>query len=170
MTVMSATMFSQASILAGMCELILALGLFNSPLAVMIRCVVLALPFQVWLITTFTPDLPLEIEDAAIMDLATPWQVVTLVFLPMMRPAIQATAILAYIEEWNEFRFALTFISSGTMWTARVAFALLPGIASHVIPWGQLTAALMIVSVPLVGLVLMVQRKIATGLTAGGVR
>jgi trehalose/maltose transport system permease protein len=115
-------------------------------------------------------ELPVEIEEAAIVDGATPWVIVTRVFLPLMWPALVTTGLLAFIAAWNEFLFALTFVVSDTQRTVPVAIALLSGATSFEIPWGVLMAASVIVTVPLVVLVLIFQRKIISGLTAGGVK
>jgi trehalose/maltose transport system permease protein len=129
-----------------------------------------ALPFTVWVLTTFIRDLPMEIEEAAIVDGATPWVIISQVFLPLMWPALVTTGLLAFIAAWNEFLFALTFTSNNDQRTVPVAIALLSGGTRFEIPWGTIMAASVIVTVPLVVLVLIFQRKIISGLTAGGVK
>ncbi|MDM7933489.1 ABC transporter permease subunit [Tabrizicola sp.] len=124
----------------------------------------------VWVLTTFMRDLPVEIEEAAIVDGATPWIVITKVFLPLLWPALVTTGLLAFIGAWNEFLFALTFTSSETTRTVPVAIGLLSGASQQEIPWGPIMAASVIVTVPLIILVLIFQRKIVAGLTAGGVK
>jgi trehalose/maltose transport system permease protein len=115
-------------------------------------------------------DLPIEIEEAAIVDGATPWIIIWRVFLPLLWPALVTTGLLAFIAAWNEFLFALTFTSSNMTRTVPVAIALLSGGSQYEIPWGNIMAASVIVTVPLVVLVLIFQRKIISGLTAGGVK
>ena len=88
---------------------------------------IFTLPFTVWVLTTFMRDLPIEIEEAAIVDGATPWIIITKVFLPLMWPALVTTGLLAFIAAWNEFLFALTFTSSNNTRTVPVAIALLSG-------------------------------------------
>jgi trehalose/maltose transport system permease protein len=95
---------------------------------------------------------------------------VTQVFMPLMWPALVTTGLLAFIAAWNEFLFALTFTSSNTQRTVPVAIALLSGDSQFEIPWGSIMAASVIVTVPLVILVLIFQRRIISGLTAGGVK
>jgi trehalose/maltose transport system permease protein len=80
------------------------------------------------------------------------------------------TGLLAFIAAWNEFLFALTFISTDTQRTVPVAIALLSGASSFEIPWGRIMAASVIVTVPLIALVLVFQRRIVAGLTAGGMK
>ena len=96
--------------------------------------------------------------------------IITKVFLPLMWPALVTTGLLAFIGAWNEFLFALTFTSSNDMRTVPVAIGLLSGSTQYEIPWGLLMAASVIVTIPLIILVLIFQRKIISGLTAGGVK
>jgi len=170
LTILSVSMFPQIAVLAGLFELIRSVGLFNTPLALIFSYMIFTLPFTVWVLTTFMRDLPIEIEEAAIVDGATPWVIITRVFLPLMWPALVTTGLLAFIAAWNEFLFALTFTSSDSQRTVPVAIALLSGNSQYEIPWGNIMAASIIVTVPLVILVLIFQRRIISGLTAGGVK
>ena len=170
MTILSVSMFPQIAVLAGLFELVRFFGLFNTVWALIFAYTIFTLPFTVWVLTTFMRDLPVEIEEAAIVDGATPWVIITKVFLPLMWPALVTTGLLAFIAAWNEFLYALTFTSSDATRTVPVAIALLSGASEHEIPWGPIMAASVIVTVPLVILVLIFQRKIISGLTAGGVK
>ncbi|WP_423208461.1 carbohydrate ABC transporter permease [Paracoccus yeei] len=170
MTILAVSMFPQIAVLAGLFELVRFLGIFNTPWAMIMSYTIFTLPFTVWVLTTFMRDLPVEIEEAAIVDGATPWVIVTKVFLPLLWPALVTTGLLAFIGAWNEFLFALTFTSSESMRTVPVAIALLSGASQQEIPWGPIMAASVIVTVPLIVLVLIFQRKIVAGLTAGGVK
>lgn len=170
MTILAVSMFPQIAVLAGLFELIRFIGIFNTPWAMILSYTIFTLPFTVWVLTTFMRDLPVEIEEAAIVDGATPWIVITRVFLPLLWPALVTTGLLAFIGAWNEFLFALTFTSSETTRTVPVAIGLLSGASQQEIPWGPIMAASVIVTVPLVILVLIFQRKIVAGLTAGGVK
>ena len=170
MTILGVSMFPQIAVLAGLFELIRFLGLMNSLWALILSYTIFTLPFTVWVLTTFMRDLPVEIEEAAIVDGATPWVVITQVFLPLMWPALVTTGLLAFIGAWNEVLFALTFTQTETLRTTPVAIALLSGASQQEVPWGPIMAASVIVTVPLVILVLVFQRKIVAGLTAGGVK
>ena len=170
MTILGVSMFPQIAVLAGLFELIRYLGLLNSPWALILSYTIFTLPFTVWVLTTFMRDLPVEIEEAAVVDGATPWIVITQVFLPLMWPALVTTGLLAFIGAWNEFLFALTFTQTESQRTTPVAIAMLSGASVQEIPWGPIMAASVIVTVPLVILVLIFQRKIVAGLTAGGVK
>lgn len=170
MSILAVSMFPQIAVLAGLFELVRALGIYNTPWAMIMSYTIFTLPFTVWVLTTFMRDLPIEIEEAAIIDGATPWNIVTQVFLPLMWPALVTTGLLAFIGAWNEFLFALTFTASDSQRTVPVAIALLTGSSEFETPWGLLMAASVIVTVPLIILVLIFQRKIVAGLTAGGVK
>jgi trehalose/maltose transport system permease protein len=170
MTILAVSMFPQIAVLAGLFELIRAIGIYNTPWALIFSYTIFTLPFTVWVLTTFMRELPIEIEEAAIVDGATPWIIITKVFMPLMWPALVTTGLLAFIGAWNEFLFALTFTSTNTTRTVPVAIALLSGGSQYEIPWGNIMAASVIVTVPLVILVLIFQRKIVSGLTAGGVK
>jgi trehalose/maltose transport system permease protein len=170
MTILAVSMFPQIAVLAGLFEVIRFLGIYNTPWALIFSYTIFTLPFTVWVLTTFMRELPVEIEEAAIVDGATPWVIITRVFMPLMWPALVTTGLLAFIGAWNEFLFALTFTSSNTTRTVPVAIALLSGGSQFEIPWGAIMAASVIVTVPLVVLVLIFQRKIVSGLTAGGVK
>lgn len=170
LTILAVSMFPHIAVLSGLFELIRALGLYNTPWALIFSYTIFTLPFTVWVLTTFMRELPLEIEEAAIVDGATPWVIITKVFMPLMWPALVTTGILAFIGAWNEFLFALTFTSSAETRTVPVAIALLSGSTEFETPWGAIMAASVIVTVPLVVLVLIFQRKIVSGLTAGGVK
>lgn len=170
MTILAVSMFPQIAVLAGLFEVIRFLGIYNTPWALIFSYTIFTLPFTVWVLTTFMRDLPIEIEEAAIVDGATPWVIIWRVFLPLLWPALVTTGLLAFIAAWNEFLFALTFTSSNATRTVPVAIALLSGGSQYEIPWGNIMAASVIVTVPLVVLVLIFQRKIISGLTAGGVK
>jgi trehalose/maltose transport system permease protein len=170
LTILSVSMFPQIAVLAGLFELIRWIGIFNTPFALIFSYMIFTLPFTVWVLTTFMRDLPIEIEEAAIVDGASPWVIITQVFMPLMWPALVTTGLLAFITAWNEFLFALTFTSSDTQRTVPVAIALLSGGSQFEIPWGNIMAASVIVTVPVVVLVLIFQRRIISGLTAGGVK
>ena len=168
--ILSVSMFPQIAVLAGLFELILGLGIYNTLISLVFSYMIFTLPFTVWVLTTFMRDLPIEIEEAAIVDGASPWVIISRVFLPMMWPALVTTGLLAFIAAWNEFLFALTFVSNDAKRTVPVAIALLSGTTEFETPWGLIMAASVIVTVPLIVLVLIFQRKIISGLTAGAVK
>lgn len=170
LTILSVSMFPQIAVLAGLFEIIRWMGIYNTPWALIFSYMIFTLPFTVWLLTTFMRALPLEIEEAAIVDGATPLDIIFKVFLPLMWPAMVTTGLLAFIAAWNEFLLALTFISNDSQRTVPVAIALISGASEFEVPWGSIMAASVIVTVPLIILVLIFQRKIVSGLTAGAVK
>lgn len=170
MTVLSVSMFPQIAVLSGMFELIRYLGLYNDLTGLALCYMILVLPFTVWVLTSFMRSLPKEIEEAAIMDGCGPLKIIFRVFLPIMRPAIATTGLLAFIAAWNEFLFALTFTLSAEKRTVPVAIAMLSGASQYDLPWGNIMAASVLVTLPLVLLVLVFQRHIVSGLTAGAVK
>src|SRR3546814_7344785 len=110
---------------------------------------IFTLPFTVWVLTTFMRELPRELEEAAIVDGASSWQIVTRVFMPLLGPALVTTGLLAFIAAWNEFLFALTFTLTSEQRTVPVAIALISGASQFESPWGNIMAASVIVTVPL---------------------
>ncbi|MBU1365124.1 MAG: carbohydrate ABC transporter permease [Gammaproteobacteria bacterium] len=168
--VLGISMFPQIAVLSGMFELVRGLGLYDNLLSLVFSYLIFTLPFTVWVLTTFMRELPRELEDAAIVDGAGPFTILTRIFLPLMGPAMVTTGLLAFIAAWNEFLFALTFTLSSGQRTVPVAIALISGASSHELPWGNIMAASVIVTVPLIILVLIFQRRIVSGLTAGAVK
>jgi len=169
-TVLGVSMFPQVAVLSGMFQLIRALGLYNHLLGLILSYLIFTLPFTVWVLTTFMRDLPKELEEAAILEGASSWVIVTRVFMPLMWPALVTTGLLAFIAAWNEFLFALTFTLTNDQRTVPVGIALMSGASPHELPWGNIMAASVIVTLPLIGLVLIFQRRIVSGLTAGAVK
>jgi trehalose/maltose transport system permease protein len=170
LTILGVSMFPQVAVLSGMFQLIRGLNLYNNMLGLIISYMIFTLPFTVWVLTTFMRDLPKELEEAAIMDGASPWNIITKVFMPLMWPALVTTGLLAFIAAWNEFLFALTFTLTNEQRTVPVAIALISGASQFELPWGNIMAASVIVTVPLIVLVLIFQRRIVSGLTAGAVK
>ena len=170
MSILAISMFPQVAVLSGLFEVIRTLQLYDNLLGLVLAYTLFTLPFTVWVLTTFIRDLPVEIEEAAILDGATPWQLVTQVFLPLLGPAMITTGLLAFIVAWNEFLFALTFTLNDRQRTVPVAIALISGGSQHELPWGNIMAACVTVTVPLILLVLVFQRRLVAGLTAGAVK
>ncbi len=169
-TILGVSMFPQVAVLSGMYEVVSLFNMYDELPSLMFSYMILTLPFTVWVLTTFMRNLPGELEEAAIMDGATPWQTITKVFMPLMWPAMVTTGLLAFINAWNEFLFALSFTLSNEQRTVPVAIALMSGSDPREIPWGSIMAGSVIVTVPLIILVLLFQRRIVAGLTQGAVK
>ena len=170
LAILGVSMFPQIAVLSGMFELIRFLGLYDNLIGLVLSYLILTLPFTTWVLTAFMRELPDALEESAIMDGAPAWRIVTSVFLPIMGPALVATGLLTFIIAWNEFLFALTFILSTEQRTVPVAIALISGATAYELPWGRVMAASVIVTLPLIVLVLRLQRRIVSGLTAGAVQ
>jgi trehalose/maltose transport system permease protein len=168
--VLSISMFPQIAVLSGLFELIRYFGLYNTLTGLVFSNLILTLPFTVWVLTAFMRELPQALEEAAVMDGASSFRILAEVFLPLMAPALAATGLLAFILAWNEFLFALTFTLSNEQRTVPVAIALITGASAYELPWGRVMAASVIVTVPLIALVLILQRHIVSGLVAGAVK
>jgi trehalose/maltose transport system permease protein len=168
--VLGVSMFPQVAVLSGMFELVRALGIYNKLSSLILAYMIFTLPFTVWVLTTFMRQLPRELEEAAMVDGAAPWQILFKIFLPIMGPALVTTGLLAFIAAWNEFLFAITFILNPDVRTVPVAIALISGASQYDLPFGTIMAASIIVTLPLIVLVLIFQRLIVSGLTAGAVK
>lgn len=179
--ILSMTTFPAIAILGSLYQMIVGAGLYNRLGALIFSYTVFTLPFTVWVLTSFFRALPGELEEAAYVDGATPLQTFRMVLLPLAAPALVTTGLLAFIGAWNEFLFALTFtqdygnpsnffdLSKGAR-TAIVAVATFQGKTQFELPWGSIMAASVTLTIPLVILVLVFQRRIMAGLTAGAVK
>jgi len=169
-TVLAMTMFPQISILSGLFAVVNSLDIYGSTAALMFTYPIFTLPFTVWVLTSFFQGLPTEIEQAALVDGATPFQTFWRILVPLTAPALVTTGLLAFIAAWNEYLFALTFtLVSKASQTVPVAIANFGGYGYEV-PVADRIAATVIVTVPVLVLVLIFQRRIIEGLTAGAVK
>ncbi|MFC3835436.1 MULTISPECIES: carbohydrate ABC transporter permease [Deinococcus] len=166
--ILAVSVFPQIAVLGGLFTLIRSAGVFNNPLALIFSYLIFTIPFTVWVLTSFVRDIPGELEEAALVDGASPLQTLFLVLFPVMMPALVTTGLLAFINCWNEYLFALTFTSSNR--TVPVVIANYSGASQYDQPWGPIMAASIVVTVPLIILVLVFQRNIVSGLTAGAVK
>lgn len=169
-TILAVSMFPQIAVLSGMFELIRSLNLYNNVIGLMISYMIFTLPFTIWILTTFMRQLPKELEEAAILDGASSWIICTRIFLPLLWPALVTTGLLSFIAAWNEFLFALSLTVESQSRTVPVAIALMTGASEFELPWGKIMAASVVVTLPLIILVLIFQRRIVSGLTAGAVK
>jgi len=138
--------------------------------AVIIPGLSFGLPLAVWNLTAFFKQMPVELEQAAMVDGCTPAVAFRKVILPLAAPGVFTTAIIVFIGAWNEFLIALTFLTSKEKQTATVAISKFTGTTGFDVPYGSIMAAGVLVTVPLLIAVLLFQRRIVAGLTAGGVK
>ncbi len=169
--VLAMTMFPLISILSGLFTITRELGVFGSLSSLIITYPIFTLPFTVWVLVSFFRGLPAELEQAALVDGATPFQTFYMILLPLTAPALVTTGLLAFISAWNEYLLAVTFtITNQENWTVPVAIARFTGSIPREEPVAEPLAATVIVTIPLVFLVLIFQRRIIQGLTAGAVK
>jgi trehalose/maltose transport system permease protein len=170
--VLSMTMFPQIAILGSLYTIITKLNVYNTLWALIGTYLIFTLPFTVWVLTTFFAQMPKELEEAAYVDGATPFQTFYRVLLPLAAPGMVTTGLLAFISAWNEFLYSLSFIQSPEKYTVtRAISAFEPKtVGGFEIAWGQIMAATVIITIPLVVLTLIFQRRIIAGLTAGAVK
>jgi trehalose/maltose transport system permease protein len=169
-TVLAMTMFPQISILSGLFAIVNDLDIYGSTAALMFTYPIFTLPFTVWVLTSFMRALPRDLEEAAYVDGASPLQTFFYVMLPLVAPGLVTAGLLAFIAAWNEFLFALSFTQSPEKYTVPVAITSFTEESAFDQPWGQIMAATVIVTVPLIVLTLVLQRRILAGLTAGAVK
>jgi multiple sugar transport system permease protein len=151
-------------------EMLRAAHLTNNLFALSIPYLGLNLPFAIWVLTSFFRQLPKEIEEAALLDGFTRLQILRRIVIPLAAPALVTTGILVFIFCWNEFIFALTLINDDPLKTLTIGTATLTASSNYEIPWGPLSAATVVATLPLVLLVFAFQQRIVEGLTAGSVK
>jgi multiple sugar transport system permease protein len=127
----------------------------------------LTLPMTVWILANYFQELPPELEEAAMVDGATVIQTLTRIMMPLAAPGMFTAAILTFIYAWNEFFFALLIMTEREYQTVPVGIALFPG--QYTMPWGELAAASTIATIPMIIVVIVFQKRIITGLTAGAI-
>lgn len=166
--VLSISMFPQIATLSPIYIFLKNLGLTNSYLGLIIPYTMITLPLSVWILVTFFRKIPFDLEEAAKIDGAGIMQTFIRVIFPLALPGVFTTAILAFIAAWNEFLFALVINTEPDYMTVPVGIALFQG--QFTIPWGEISAATVVVTIPLVIMVLIFQRRIVSGLTSGSVK
>ncbi|HDP76938.1 MAG TPA: carbohydrate ABC transporter permease [Mesotoga infera] len=168
--ILSLTMFPQITVLSGLYAVITTLNL-GARLSLILSYMIFTLPFTTWVLTAFFKELPTEIMQSAWVDGATPFQTFYMILLPLTAPALVTAGLLAFIAAWNEYIFALTFTTiAPEARTIPVAISLFTGSVSRQVPFGEIMAGAVIVTVPVVALVFIFQRRIVQGLTAGAVK
>jgi trehalose/maltose transport system permease protein len=169
--VLAMTLFPQISILSGLFSIVRDVGVYGSPLSLILSYPIFTLPFTVWVLTSFFKGLPDEIEQAALVDGATNFQTFYMIMLPLTAPALVTTGLLAFIAAWNEYLYALTFtLTNPASQTVPVAIAQFNGTIARQEPIAEVMAAAMVVTLPLIALVIIFQKRIVAGLTAGAVK
>ena len=168
--VLAVSMFPGISIVGPLFELWRNVGLFDTKTGLVIPNVTFSLPMAIWIMSGFFRELPRDLEHAAYMDGATPFQAFRKVMLPLAAPGVFTSAILVFINTWNEFLLAISLSATSKSTTIPAAISFFQGENSMEIPVGPISAASVMVMLPLVAMVLVFQRRIVAGLTAGGVK
>lgn len=166
--VLVASMFPQVALVHTLYGMISAMGLVNTRVGLAIPYVALTLPLAIWILHAFFKEIPRDLEDAARVDGCGPVRTLVSVFLPAAAPGVFTAAILTFIYAWNEFFFALVLLTDPDLQTVPRGIALMPG--RYTLPWAEIAAASVLATLPLVVLVLALQRRIIRGLTAGAVK
>ena len=164
------SLFPPILLLFPLYEGVRALGWINHPLALVLPNAALNLPLAVWVLESALRGLPVELDEAARLDGLGPVRRLWRIHLPLALPALATTAVLVFIFCWNEFLLALTFTTRDASKTVTAGIASVSGASLYEIPWGQLSAAIVIATLPLMALVLLFQRGIVSGLTRGALK
>jgi multiple sugar transport system permease protein len=170
--VLSVSTFPPIAIAAPLFKLWSDIGLYDQPygLGLILPYLTFALPLTIYTLTSFFREIPKDLEEAALVDGATHFQAFYKVVIPLAAPGMATAAILTFIAAWNEFLFAITLTSSADARTVPAAIAFFTGSSEHDIPLGTISAASVVISIPLILLVLFFQKRIVAGLTAGAVK
>ncbi len=163
-------MFPAISLVTPLFNIERALHLFDTWPALIIPYVAFGLPLGIYTLSAFFREIPWELEKAAKMDGATPWQAFTRVIAPLAAPGMFTTAILVFIFCWNDFLFAISLTSTTNARTVPAAIGFFTGSSQFTAPTGSICAAAVIITIPIILFVLFFQRRIVAGLTSGAVK
>jgi multiple sugar transport system permease protein len=163
-------MFPPISVVGPLFDMWRTLGLYDTYAGLVIPYLTFALPLAIYTLVAFFREIPWELEQAAQVDGATPWQAFTRIILPLAAPGVFTAAILVFIFAWNDFVFAITLTSSDASRTVPAAMAFFQGESTFSAPTGSIAAAAVLVTIPIIIFVLIFQRRIVAGLTAGAVK
>ncbi|MGR9054212.1 MAG: carbohydrate ABC transporter permease [Gammaproteobacteria bacterium] len=168
--VLAVSMFPPVSIVGPLFELWRSLGLFDTWLGLIIPYMTFTLPLAIWTLSAFFRELPWDLDKAARIDGATPFQAFYYIILPLAAPGVFTAAILVFIFAWNDFLFATSLTSTNAARTVPAAIAFFTGSSQFEQPTGSIAAASVVVTLPVIAVVLLFQRRIVAGLTAGAVK
>jgi len=163
-------MFPQIALVTPMFNIERALGLFNTWPGLIIPYVAFGLPLGIYTLSAFFREIPWELEKAAKVDGATPFQAFVRVIAPLAAPGMVTTAILVFLACWNDFLFAISFTSTISSRTAPAAIEYFSGSSQFTVPTGPIAAAACVITIPIIVFVLFFQRRIVAGLTSGAVK
>ncbi len=162
--------FPQISLVGPLYNLWRQIGLYDTWPGLIIPYMTFALPLSIFVLSAFFREIPWELEQAAQVDGATPFQAFRKIIVPLATPGIVTTYIIVFIICWNDFVFAISLTSTTAAQTVPAAISTFPGVSQFTVPYGDIAAAAVVVTVPVMVLVLLFQRRIVSGLTAGAVK
>jgi trehalose/maltose transport system permease protein len=167
---LAVAMFPPISIVGSLFDMWRAIGLYDTWPGLIIPYMTFTLPLAIYTLSAFFREIPWELEQAAAVDGATPMQAFRKVIVPLAAPGVFTAAILVFIFAWNDFIFANTLTSTDNARTVPAALAFFTGASQFEQPIGAIAAASVVVTVPIIIMVLIFQRRIVAGLTAGAVK
>jgi multiple sugar transport system permease protein len=162
--------FPQIALVTPMFNIERSLGLFNTWPGLIIPYIAFGLPLAIYVLSAFFREIPWELEKAAKVDGATPFQAFVKVIAPLAAPGMVTTAILVFLACWNDFLFAISFTSTISSRTAPAAMEYFSGSSQFTVPTGPIAAAAVVITIPIIVFVLFFQRRIVAGLTSGAVK
>ncbi|MFC4555610.1 carbohydrate ABC transporter permease [Georgenia faecalis] len=169
-TSLAVSMFPVISIVTPLFNLWRSIGLYDTWLGLIIPYLSLTLPISIWTLAAFFRQIPWELEQAAQVDGATPWQAFRKTVVPLAAPGVFTTAIIAFFIAWNDFVYGISLTSTSAARPVPAALAFFTGASQFEEPTGAISAAAIVVTVPIVIVVLLFQRRIVSGLTQGAVK
>ncbi len=168
--VLSISTFPPIAIAAPIFKLWTDIGIYNTYVGLIIPYLTFALPLAIYILASFFKEIPKELEEAALVDGATHFQAFRKVVLPLAAPGLVTAGLLTAFFVWNEFLLAVTLTSSPDAYTVPVAVANFTGSTEFEVPLGTISAASVVITIPLVALVIIFQKRIVAGMTAGAVK
>ena len=169
-TALAIAMFPQAALVGPLFNMWRNIGIYDTWIGLIIPYLTFALPLSIWTMSAFFRQIPWEMEQAAQVDGATPWQAFRKVIIPLAAPGVFTTAILTFFFCWNEFLLAISLTSTDKARTVPAALSFFTGASQFQSPITAIMAASVVVTIPVIILVLVFQRRIVAGLTAGAVK
>jgi multiple sugar transport system permease protein len=163
-------MFPQISVVSPMFDIWRRIGLYDTWLGLIIPYLTFTLPLSIWILSAFFREIPWDLEQAAEVDGATPYQAFRRVIVPLAAPGMFTAAILVFIFAWNDFLFAITLTSTDRARTVPAAIGFFSGESQFSQPTGSIAAAAVVITIPIIVMVLVFQRRIVSGLTSGAVK
>src|ERR671925_106099 len=167
---LAVAMFPPISIVGSLFDMWRSIGLYDTWPGLIIPYMTFTLPLAIYTLSAFFREIPWELEQAASIDGATPFQAFRKVIVPLAAPGVFTTAILVFIFAWNDFLFAVSLTSTNSAQTVPAAISQFPGESQFAQPTGSIAAAAVVVTIPIIIMVFMFQRRIVAGLTAGAVK